>query len=348
MFFIRTFPYVKSLVDSQRAIASQAKAAGKPFNVWDNIGVISLVPYSTLGVLSNFVFAIMKIVDPNFHVGVSVIITILWFIHRSTFYIAGDFFQPHLIKSLLGKQQSDAQSIVEMNNRMNRIHLTVALIVPAAVLGPLCSTVDPFNPIVAWSSIGVYLLANSFSFMFYSVQSKFIAVKISQLLAGAQSGKVIRVRDRLVRIQTHLAKSAGGQALVYLVFGSLPFLWGSHDYLLPVSWMAIPVANHQLVLNLVEATRDPGLSSSMRSGTSPAIEDDDGFNFDSGASTPRGVQSSVAHHRRTEKPEASTAVGTMDATSVMEVDENNPELLATNDTWKMFSQERAKAKNDAM
>jgi len=88
VFLFSHFPKSKWLWKKHQAIVQRNKAAGKTYRLWDNKGLISLVPYLTIGWWSQTIFSIIKLVDQDLKIGSSVLVTVLYLCWRTTFFFA--------------------------------------------------------------------------------------------------------------------------------------------------------------------------------------------------------------------------------------------------------------------
>jgi len=88
--YLRYLPKLWWLVRKHRAVVQKNKQAGKKYTLWDNKGLLSLVPYVTVGWVSQTIFMCIKIADQNLKIGSSVVVTILYLLWRTTFYFCPD------------------------------------------------------------------------------------------------------------------------------------------------------------------------------------------------------------------------------------------------------------------
>lgn len=88
--FVRTLPKLRWLYNKHMSIVARSKAAGRKYTIWDNKGLLSLVPYYGFGYWCQIVYAVTKLVNQDYKLGGSVHMSIMYILWRITFYFTAD------------------------------------------------------------------------------------------------------------------------------------------------------------------------------------------------------------------------------------------------------------------
>ena len=88
--YVRSLPKLKWLWEKHSKIVATNKAAGKKYTLFNNRGLLSLVPYVAVGWWLQVAYAITKIVNQEYKLGGSIWLTIFYIIWRGTFYYCCD------------------------------------------------------------------------------------------------------------------------------------------------------------------------------------------------------------------------------------------------------------------
>lgn len=251
------FPIVRnmlSLWQKHKKNALEARTRGKVYSIRENKGLFSNLPYVCLGWWAQTAMAIMKLVDPDQHIGVSWIATILWWIQRTSFYFAGDTFQPALLASLL-KSQRNLDHLVARNFLAAKIHFFFAVAVQFMAIPPLVVQVNEFDPQVSFASVGLLLNIYAAAMFFLCMQARYLKKEVIRILdqsiALSKDEKTKKIRAKLSNVQDELVKHALLQFGLYLVFGVLVFTWRYHDYLIACSWIFVPITARGVTNSIV-------------------------------------------------------------------------------------------------
>jgi hypothetical protein len=318
-------------IQQQRALARGGK-----FSIRDNKSMMAMLPYLCLGFPMQITLAIVKLVDPNVHVGVEWFPTILWWFLRLGFYGSLLTFQPTLVESLLKSQKSESvQALVRLNNRLSRLLFVFAISIQFVSIYSVVSTpVDPFNPVPGLLAVEFFYLGSFVALLLASIQAFFIRGKIETLLHGVTDSRALLVRSNLIMLQNQYGKVLAFQSLVGLLFGVIPILFSKHDYYLPIATCAFPFTFFRTAYTLLNITKSPAGQDPITKASGGGGQVANGGN---NPNTPNnqggggGGGTVVVEHRRNKDE---TAIGTLDATSVVQVDEDAPQLLARGADWK--------------
>lgn len=256
VFFVLVHMNMSKLWKKHNSLAKEARTRGSRYSVYQNKGLFANIPYAYFGMTAQIAFAILKLIDPNMHIGLSWGLTVLWWIQRTCFYFAGDTFQPNLLASLL-RTQRGLENVTKWNFRASYLHFFIATGIQVTALPPLLmGNPSVFNPTTGLVSVGAQLNVYALAMLFLMVESYFLKIKVIQILDHSYSltkdAKTKRIRDKLSKVQDEMVKHAFTQFFLYLVFGVLPFTWRFHDYLLACSWIFVPIAANGLTKSIVQ------------------------------------------------------------------------------------------------
>lgn len=236
-------------------MVKSSREKGGRYRLVDNKGLLAMTPFVTVAWFGMGGYAIMKLIDPSQAIGQSWIATILWWMGRTPFYWAGDTFQPHLLRSLLLSQRN-MDDLIRSTFIVSYAHMAVCVMAQFAVIPVLVMSYDPFDPSAGLAGVAVYLVSFSVGFFFLSLRTMSLAQKIDGILEKSyqltKDEKTNRIKIRLYDGQSHLGKQAFIQAMVYMIFGGVPFFWRYHAYLLPCSWIMVNLASKRLIGSIVQ------------------------------------------------------------------------------------------------
>lgn len=261
--FVRTFPKLKWLWNKHKSIVARSKAAGRKYTIWDNKGLLSLVPYYCLGYWCQIVYAITKLVNQDYKLGGSVHMSIMYILWRITFYFTADNFNPGLLASLL-RSQRDCDHIISLNNRLSLAHFVLINLTSIAVIIPMVIADDPFFPVVGMVSAAVFFLTSSLAMLFFGVQCAYISRKVSHILEESyiisKDPKTKAVKDKIMNFEKTSSNQGFLQFVLYGLFGAFPYLWNKHDYMLPFAWFAATLTVMRCSNTLVHEEADKSQS----------------------------------------------------------------------------------------
>lgn len=311
---------VKFLYKKHQALVAANKEVGKRYTLYHNKGLLALAPYVTLGWICQTVYALVKIIDQNQKIGSSVFITILYIVWRLTFYFACDTFQPALLSSLL-RSLRNLDHIIALNHTLSMLHLFLTSAISITAIMPLAMPDSATN--VGMISIAIFFNVTAVAMLFLGIQGAYIGLKVRQILGRSyeltKEPRTKRIMDRIAINQRQIKSTGIIQFLIYGIFGWFPYLWNKHDYMLPFAWCFVALTVRQVVNSLIQEEDQTSTHATE--------------NKSAGQNSSPGPLPDNSHKIKRPAPQESTVVGTIDAASVYEVDENAPSLLATADKW---------------
>jgi len=196
--------------------------------------------------MSQFIFAIIKIVDQNYKIGNSILVTIFYILWRTTFVFAPDTFQPALLASLL-KTERNLDHIIEQNRKLSLVHMVVFSSSSILTIIPMVVSEDPFRPIVGTVSFVIFCCMASLTMGALAVQGYFVEKRVQKILTSSfaisKDARTAKVMTKIALNQRDVVKGGLAQAFIYGLFAAFPYLWNKHDYLVPVTWI---LANFQI------------------------------------------------------------------------------------------------------
>jgi hypothetical protein len=272
------FPIMKNfrlILAKHQSQAAAARTRGALHRLSDNKGLFTCMWYVMFGWAAQEALAIVKLVNPAFHLGFDWLPTILWMITRLTFYFGSDFFPAYLMASLL-RSQRNLDHVIRNNFWIMAFHMVLMVIGAATTLpATIAQTIgqyDEFAPTVSLISIGIYLNLQAVGFAGLTLQYRFVERTLNRVLGESfqltRDERTKKIRDRLVAMHSYQAKIATGQSFVHLVFGVVPMLWRYHDYWLAISYTLLPIASNRMLASIV--SDDDKKTTDVSSNTSPS------------------------------------------------------------------------------
>ena len=186
-----------------------------------------------------FVVAFIRIFDENARIGLTLSITFAWFFVRFFLYVALSIHQPGLLRKIL-----QAENITDASIRTDIFREKLVWFI-TATSGWLAFVVysDSSNLVLSRACFATYLALNLLSFTYIYFSTKNIDKKISKMLNKSyemsKNDAILILKNKLHRAQVGGATSTSFQILIYFVWLVAPPLWVAHDYLLPLSWIAV-------------------------------------------------------------------------------------------------------------
>jgi len=235
------------------------KKVGKKYRLRDNKALFALLPYCSIGWPCQLIYAIAKLSNQSYRLASSVLLSVLYIVWRSTFYFTGDSFQPNLLESLL-RSQRNLDHVISVNHKLCQLHMMISILASITVIMPLVLSQNPFDPTVGMTSVVVFFQMCALGFVFWGFQAKYVSIKVQSILeesfSVSKDSRTLKIRDKIVSSQEKHVKQAVLQFTVYCLFGSFPYLWNKHDYLLPFAWAAADFSINAFIQSLVHEEKE--------------------------------------------------------------------------------------------
>jgi len=271
--YARYFGKVKFLWDKHVAMAQRSKMAGRRYRLWDNKALFSIAPYLTLGWWCMSIYAITKIANQQYKLGGSVFLTVFYIIWRTTFYFAGDYFQPALLSSLL-KSQRNLDHIIALNWRLNLTHMILSMSLSISTIVPIVVPQTIFQPTVGLVSVAIFFNVTAVVMLFFGMQAWYINRKISHVLsesfAVSKDSRTMKIKEKIGTLQKGNSRQGFLQFTIYGFFGCFPYLWNKHDYMLPFTWLAVDITINQFI-NAITDNENAMSGSTTKNASSPGL-----------------------------------------------------------------------------
>jgi hypothetical protein len=236
------YPKTKLLYGKHEEKVVKAKSQGKVYRLWHNSGFFSIVVFQFIGFPFLWAMCILKLADPNLHIGTDWAPTVLWWIVRFFVYFCTFTIQPALLASLL-RGTRNLESIITAHRILSYLSFIGAVSAQFVILWPITTEVDPFNPQPGYYSLIIYGTLFGSSMIAAAAQALYIERKIvsalNQSIAVAKDDKTRKIKDKLSSMQSTFRRTMLLQATIFIFLAAAPFMWCLHDYFLPISWLAI-------------------------------------------------------------------------------------------------------------
>jgi len=261
-------PKLRWLWRKHQGVVDKHRVSGKKYRIWENKGLFSMLPYLTIGWTAQLIFAIVKIVDQNYKIGSSVLVTIMYILWRTTFIFCPDTFQPALLASLL-KTERNLDHIIELNRKLSLVHMIVFMSSSILTIIPMVIKQDPFRPIVGVVSFVLFCAIASLTMLALAVQAFFVEKRVQKILVGSfalsKDARTAKVMSKIALNQRDVIKGGLTQAFIYGAFTVFPYLWNKHDYLVPFSWIFATVQIKRVMDSLIQEDGNVNQSTDAKS-----------------------------------------------------------------------------------
>jgi hypothetical protein len=262
--FFLSWPKVRLALARHQNVVALHKSRGKTYRIYDSKSLFCCLIIMCQGTPCVWALALLKLVDPEQHVGAQWAPTLLWWAVRFAVYVTVFTMQPALLRSLL-KNQRTLEPIVRFNENLSVVFLLVAEFAEIVSIWPVVAAVDPFNPVPGIVALLFYGALFSLAMLGSALQAWYIERKVNQILSAshelAKNEKTLRIREKLAGVQKSVRFAMYFQALIYIFLIAFPFMWKLHDYFLPVSWQAIGPILVRVVNSLMDEEKDKNKSS---------------------------------------------------------------------------------------
>ncbi len=269
--FVLAFPYLKARHLSYLAIKEAKAKRGESYPLIKNPGSLTNIVWFGIGLPSLVIFSILKIARPEERIGITLGVSICYFLVRIAFYVCALLFQPSLLAAVVaGADASKTGWIVKLN-----LNLTKALLgfhVIAAVL--------PFFSIYFKERrMGIFLFSlalMAFTAAFIFVQAWYIQKKLTQCLDQSYkmspSEKTLVMKAKLREAQKLPLKTMPIFVIAYLTMFIWPFMWTKHDYFFPVTMIAFIVQGLKVAKTSITSKEESSIANKS-SGKSSSGDD---------------------------------------------------------------------------
>lgn len=310
-------PKLARLRESHR----QKHGRGSYFCFSRRSGIFTIAWYLMLGYPSQFAYAVIKLARPEWNLGESIALTIIYSVWRITFYVSSAMFYTSLLTSILKSQRKFA-SVLQRAHALSIGYTSTITLVTVVPFIPLIATVDEFDPILGMAPVAVFLNVCALAMAYFACISQYVRshilhsdmfVALNSTQQSTHSEQQRAQMQLLLKFANLMASSrnvALSQAVLYGLFGCIPYLWNKHDYLLPFTWVPVVLVALNIIVSL--QTDEDERSRQLR------VEE----------------LAQKAAHREAQEQVLSTVVQSLDCESVVNVDVDSPALLATNARWK--------------
>ena len=192
-----------------------------------------------------FVIGLVRIIDDNERVGVTVLITTLFLLVKIAFYVSAFLYQPAqlaiFIKSSLKGVSHDLEVVLKISNIGGGVFAFISIGLSFIVIGPM------IYPEASSTFYAGYIGGLGLSFVWYGLQAQAIKWRAHALLTAmgskgdnATSNDLAQaVRARVYKIENEVIGQTVIQLFLFMATVSIAFLYNKHDYYLPVVWLAM-------------------------------------------------------------------------------------------------------------
>jgi len=255
---LTSFPgYVQILRSFRRLQDKRIESGKKPMSILNDRTLFYLT--FLFFVMYPFVMAlsIWLLVDPEARIGGQIGPTLLWWSARSSLYVCTSLFQTSLIRKLALNVQESATLPFELSSRKL---ITAHFILGALVFVPL-ATDRKEAEVISWVifNLGTAATLGVICYSGLYVRNTLLR-QLGEAFSVLNDSEIYKTMDRISVMQKVVIREAFIQGLVHLLFGSIPWLFTTFIYWLPISWLAVSrVANTGIKLLRKEQNfRDQG------------------------------------------------------------------------------------------
>lgn len=368
-------PRTWSVYKKHREIDERYRAKKKSYPIYKNKNLFTMIVTYIFIFPFGLATGLLRLTGDNRRIGTDVAMTICWIICRCGTYIGAAIQQPSLTEMMM-KAESNGRATIERSVKVGYIisffaccHGLWALPVLATQaqdveLSRACFALFCFGQMVTLLGLatqGLVIKRNLHEILTKSYNA-------SQQKRDPNAKQIVLLRDLMVANQNKIIRTTSQQVPIYLILGCSPPLWIVNDWVLPILWLAPLVVAKQVIDSTYvrpggstpEEEAAVQMSSSKTSSKNNDLppqqqsyhrgqrdEDADEFSTNYDASfvvqTPRHnqVESAVSSYTRPYE----TAFESKDVTSVLEVTENSPDLIAVGEQWMERKEERKKKRN---
>jgi hypothetical protein len=284
----------------------QQRRTHKDYTLWNNKGLIAVIGYFGISLPAHIAMCITRFIDPSSRIGFDIAPTLFFALGKLGFYMAVLFYQGPMLSVVVGREPKMRQIVVASSVGSAIIQTCVTIIgfFGFITLNPTIQT-DVNKQIMvmrAYYFIQAAMLLCNGSMAFYVRFAVTRALTFSSTLtaggaavtnsggggASAPSShvnKAMEIMGKVNDLQGTVIKQGLGQGIIYIVFGCVPFLFDKHEYLLPLSWIIMPILGKKLAFQIsLDKTQNKTLAKRLglvKSGTT-SNPNESGSQFKSG------------------------------------------------------------------
>jgi len=233
------------------------RSQGRKYGVLDNRGWAAIVSWVFVCAPATLILGILKMATNNERVGLTPGMTILFSIAKLGFYLTAYFYQPGLLATILEGSKARA-SLVRIAQIWGKINLVISLSVGFMPLITLIFGDSSGRDSVAQGVYFGYMGGSVLSMLVFGSQAFLIQHRFNQIMKSEVAGKSERnleIQKNLNDFQRSTAIQATVQGLIYGLYFWFPFMIGTHDYFLPISWLAFGLLYRKLANSTISTKK---------------------------------------------------------------------------------------------
>lgn len=183
---------------------------------------------------------IVRLTMTDQRVGQDFLLTTLWFVVRSTFYMEVGFHQNIILMRML-QAVKGTDNVLRLNLRVSIAFMILSVITGS--FGFVSVFLGSSGIQTSRSIFGIFLASQTMLMFSFSIQAWLIEKKCYHLFTQAYEStkkeSILVVRAKITKWETTILILSGIQGFILLVWCVTPPLWIAHDYFLPISWVAM-------------------------------------------------------------------------------------------------------------
>ncbi len=256
VFLFRTVNYLK--LRKERGIGIQ-----------QNKGLFAVYIYVIISLPAHICLSILKLINPDLHVGFDILTSIFFFLGNVGFYASTSVYQTALFASTFKKEEI---------KKVQGLHLYNGIVWLSQMIGalvgfiPLALALERVNDVGTQQSFIIsYFVLRSLSFLGNGLTTGIMVKQITVVLDKSaktnevNSSKLLELKAKFIDVQSSAFKIATLLGIFFLLCACWSYMWTKHDYMLPLVWIFMPFLQRKVV-NAVN------LDKSKLEGTKEAIK----------------------------------------------------------------------------
>jgi len=275
MNFLKSIPRIRIRWNQFQDTKARKREQNQKYGLRQNRGMASMSIYAGLMHPCLTAFGLMMMIDPSQRIGLDYAPTFIFFITKIAFYGCIYVFQPALIASVLQGNKS-TKWVIRVNYIWTGLACVLGIIGGALPLITLFASDNGSDDL----AVAIYFLYQSltvFQVILLGVQAYWTMKKVAEALdlsySITKSERSLEIKDALNGIEKENILQAIIQSFVYSLFVVFPFMVNSHNYFLPIGWLAYSILGKKLCFTTL-ADSKYGSKTSGSSKTSNSIDDE--------------------------------------------------------------------------
>lgn len=239
----KSAPYVQVRYQSYLDRKELMQKRGRTEQLRKNRGLLASLLLLFGGFPIMVVTGLLRIAKPDERVGVTLGLTLMFFLVKLVFYTANWLYSPALLTSLLKGTNYRKDRLAQLI-RINEVGSTIVAFLSISFGAvPFASYLIPGELGAAEQStylayfIGMDITMSAYFTLFTFMRINIVSVLDESYKATGNRDTMV-LRDKLLKMMKSGQFQAFAQLLIYSLFLFWPYMWNKHDYFLPVSWLA--------------------------------------------------------------------------------------------------------------